>query len=495
MLYDVGERVDVTQGITTDTLGSVHAMRLLPAMTCLAGCAEPASAIRDADFVQARVDRDTLGDLDYAIETWVDVSGRAGADGAAPELLIVRPQAVREATGLLLYLHGNTGIDDEEDPALCDTNEAIEARDRFVYGWEAAARLIAERGASLVAPTNLWCDAWLGEGEADPVDTSHLGFAFLEAATEWAMAGGAGFDVQGPLVAWGSSLGGVGAALAAARLHGFEAVLVDSAPLDFSYQGQPAFSRTLHHVLGGGLRELPERYRAASPVALVEDGALEIPLMLVDNIRDEITHAAHGRAMRDALRAQYAAAGTRWADADLNHAAPGDSHHVQAGLRQTPALYVTARGLDFLFDGRRQLWAEAEAICTGCVVDAESGWAIAASAGAAARLEGEASLAFTPGAAVEFEASLIGVAALGLPAAALADDVVVARLRWTRGGDELAVESVYAGDLTDGEDVRTIGAHLAATQLALPGPALGGETFEVLAGDATVLADGVYVSW
>ena len=61
MLYDVGERVDVTQGITTDTLGSVHAMRLLPAMTCLAGCAEPASAIRDADFVQARVDRDTLG--------------------------------------------------------------------------------------------------------------------------------------------------------------------------------------------------------------------------------------------------------------------------------------------------------------------------------------------------------------------------------------------------------------------------------------------------
>jgi hypothetical protein len=460
------------------------------------------------DFVRVGRDEETWSFNGYVVEEWQDTSGALGADGLPASFTWMRPAEADASTGLLIYLHGSTAEDDGDDPSVCDPVVAEEARYRFLNGWGLAAHMAMQRGLSIVAPLDRWCDVWLGRGEEDEVGANHYGWDLLERSARWAIDGHGGVQIDGPVVAWGTSTGAIGAALAAARIPEVQAAVLDSGPIDFYDRTQTDFSRVLDHVLGGDPEEATERYAEDSPVALVQSGEITVPLLIATNAQDVITAPVHGENMRAALAEGYSPAGLRWGYHDFNHPAPGDTNHVQLGMRLVPWAYSSWVVLDFLLEGHRVQWVEAELDCPICEVGElalGTEWTKSASGGAAMLAPPEAGpgrvVSVIPPSEIPIGADAAAIAVLGVDdinAKTIADDTLVARLRWTLDGAELARSDVAFGDLTDGGDLTEIARHISVSRLEVPGgmPASSDVRVEVEAtGEAPLLVDAVVFTW
>jgi len=457
-----------------------------------------------SEFDRAEVNETTWAQVGYVVEEWVDNTGVLGADGVAPSLTWIRPAEDRPVDGIVLYLHGSTAADDSAEP--CDTEVAEIARERFLIGWGTAVYHATRNNLAVLAPVNRWCDVWLGLGPDDPVDTNHHGYSFLSRSLDWALSPSSGVDIDGPVVAWGTSTGAIGAGLAAARRDEVIAAVVDSGPIDLEDRTQFDFAATLVHILGGGPEAVPERYRENSVVALIEDGVLTKPIFGATNNQDDITAAVHGEELLAALEAAYDPAGLRYGWHDFNHPAPGDTHHVQTGLRPMPWTYVTPLLMSFFFDDARLQWSEAEADCDRCEVGAliaVGTWAETASGGAVmGALESDG-----PGVALSVippEAAsggpVTGTAVLGLGTLSTPIDpaTLAATVRWTVDGEIVASQTLTFGELDDGNDLRAAAEHVEKSTLALPGTyAAGSDTrFEVhAAGGGPLLIDAAVFSW
>lgn len=459
-----------------------------------------------SDFDLQSTDEETWASTGYRGEVWVDNTGVVGVDGQPASFTWIRP-AEGPVTGVLLYLHGSTAADDSADPADCPIEAAETAQLRFLVGWGVVPWLAMERGMAVLSPLNTWCDVWLGQGPDDPVDTSHHGWSMIERSLDWALGPHSGVGVDGPVVAWGTSTGSVGAALAAARRDEVLSAVLDSGPIDFEDRSQLEFAAVLQHVLGGSPEAEPERYRANSPVALIEDGLLTKPLFEATNAHDQITVPAHGQATLAAFQAAYDPAGLRYGWHDFNHYAPGDTYHTQTALRFLPWSYTASVLMDFLLDGVNIDWREAEDPCGGCTVGErlfEGDWPTAASNNAviiADTAEG-AGLIYSapPAAGVQPGDSPRGTAVLyandleGL----LQPEDQVATLRWLVDGAAVAEKPVYFGDLSVDSALSELSRHVEATTLAAPGVLPeGAEVFFQVetTGRALLLLDAVIYGW
>ncbi len=461
---------------------------------------------RPSGFVLQSADISTWASTGYRSEVWVDTTGVLGVDGQPASFTWIRPDE-GPVTGVLLYLHGSTAADDGADPSACSVEAAQTAQLRFLVGWGTAPYLAMERGMAILSPLDTWCDVWLGRGPEDPVDTSHYGWRLIERSLDWALGPESGVEVEGPVVAWGTSTGSVGAALAAARRDEVISAVLDSGPIDFEDRSQPDFAAVLRHVLGGDPADAPERYRASSPVALIEDGVLTKPLFEATNAYDMITMPAHGEATLAAFQASYDPAGLRYGWHDFRHYAPGETYHTQTALRFLPWSYTTSVLMDFLLDGLHLDWREAEDRCAACAVGAqlsEGDWAEAASNNAVIVTEpGEGpGLIYSAPPAAGIRPGDSPRATAVLYARDVEDRLrpedQVATLRWRVGGVVASERAVYFGDLSEDSALSELSRHVAATTLSVPGvlPEGAEVTFEVeTTGRSLLLLDAVIYGW
>ena len=442
----------------------------------------------------------------YVIEEW-EHDTLMGADGkTSPSVTWIRPAAEDQSVdGVVLYLHGSTGEDDSEGNPDCPLDVAEEARDRFIMDWDTLVHFATQRNLAVLAPVNLWCDAWMGQGpiDSDVPDHHHYGYSFIEESLDWALSSHSGVSVDGPVVAWGTSLGAIGAGLVATRRDEVTAAVVDSGPIDLDNQLQAAFVNTLEHILGDP-GTYPERYQENSLVALIEDGVLTKPLFAVTNAQDVITHPTHGESLQLALAAAYAPNDLRYTWHDFDHPSPGSTHHVQTGLPLMPTTYVTPLLLSFLLDEQHLKWVEAED-CTVCTLGepySTGGWAEAASRGVAIRTlvaDGPGTLIQARPPAGAVNGTVSGTAVIGLDE--LTEDVasttIAAVVRWVVGGVIVAERDITVGDLDHANNMPASAAQIEKSTLALPGAFTDPQTqFEVyVTGTVPMLVDAAVFSF
>ncbi len=418
-----------------------------------------------------------------------------GWDGQPTSFLLLAPEGGGEL-GLLLLLHGSVAVDDSLQPSRCSRDDLVFARARMMEEWQVLPWQAAAQGYAVLAPMNPWCDLWLGQGEADPVDTHHRGFELIEHGLSWLEDSDQhGLSITGTRLVWGTSTGSIGAAQVLARRDDFTGGVLDSGPVDFSDTTQPSYIEAVDHVIGDDAS-----WRAqVDPVALAAAGGLGGRVLQLGNDQDTVTSPSHLRAFEAALATGH---GGGWLSWDLDHPSPWPTHHVQGGLRPMPFPYFSLAALDWVADGGDAVWLEAES-CLDCAVGKAStgaGWAESAWSGVvrlaeAGDLPGELARFELPEgvpASAPVQASVV----LGLPGEGEANSLDLVELRWVVEGETVASKVVNGLQLDAGE-LASIDGHLAATQLALPPRAEGqGATLEVIfQGGAVVLVDAALLRW
>ena len=417
-----------------------------------------------------------------------------GWDDQPASFLLLRPEGEAEL-GLALLLHGSVAMDDGLQPSKCKREDMELARSRMVEEWQVLPWQGAQRELAVLAPLNPWCDLWLGQGEQDPVDTSHRGYEFIELGLDWLEGDQHGLDINGARVVWGTSTGSIGAAQVLARREDFQGAAFDSGPVDFSDSMQEAYLEAVEHVVGSD----QERRDSLDPVALAASGQLSGRVLQLGNNQDTVTSPTHLRAMEAALASGHEGGWQSW---DLDHPSPSTTFHVQGGLRLMPYPYLSEAALDWLLEGGEVAWLEAED-CGSCSVGTPSstaGWAENAWSGAVQVAEaGEA-----PGVMARFELPehvpddhpVQATVLMGLPGEGEVSDLELIELRWLVDGSPVATRTVNAQELATGE-LDEIDLHLQASRLGLPAREPGQRAvLEVgFQGGAVVLVDAALLRW
>jgi hypothetical protein len=460
------------------------------------------NAVLQSDFpgwTRTRVDDTTFAHWDALREDWEITPDWPGwfptLLGDDRRFQIVRPRAAVDgaAVPVLLALHG-AAIDDDSDPSYYAGNptETLCGAARAIAGSYAdlgtlLAPLALERGWAVVAPEGLWCDGWMGLGADDPADPAHhFGFVQLSEVKDFVDAGAAGFEPS-RWYAWGSSSGGNGALLAAARKGGFDAIVTDSAPCDWLVYWHTD-REVAEHVLGGPAFEadgvtpsvLYERYLADSCDTLVR--AIDTPVFHPWNWNDGLVAPGHSTQLDESLLSR----GARAFAYDFARFAPAGSYHTQTQSKTLPLAYVPAIAFEFL-EGRTVRWIEAEDACTDCdavrVRDAAEGseWDLFSHAGG------------------------VTLAGDGATVTAILDDApasyaltVVLRVDQGAAGSSLRIDAgpsttMEVAELVEGDeqDVVAVAQHTGSTTLA----ATSGEVALTLEGDAVVRVDAFALAW
>ncbi|GEM_PF-4376408 len=431
---------------------------------------------------------DTTTRPGFVRETWQSTDV-VDAEGQPGEFWWYRPIEGAE-TGLLLVTHGSTAADDSA--TACSVDAARTARSRVLEDWSLVTDIALDAGFAVLAPLDGWCDVWLGDGDADPVDTGHHGRSWLARSLAFVDEPASGVMASGRRAAWGTSTGAVGA-VQAATLTTLDALVLDSGPIDFSDTAQLDFRAVLDHVLGPEER-FPERWAERDPVRLLGSGALDAAVLIVSNAEDQITAASHAASAVSAL----SGTALTWAAHDMRHPAPGETFHVQAGLPLPPWGFYTEAWMSFALEGLDVAVQEAEVACADCVgaVTSEGLWTAASSGAEGRRSElGESGVVarFPVPDEVPEGVAVTVVAVLGVDLADIDDDTAVATLRWSGEADGQAL-SYGAFDVLDADSARLRSLYLSARRTL--DPAAPGAALEVAAlGPAPVVVDAAVFLW
>jgi hypothetical protein len=313
---------------------------LLVALGLAVGCAgdaPPDDSRPSSDPTLGAIQVETLEDLgwgNYSLTTWelgqtLDPPLRT-KDGAAPRVHLFGPADPPPGPPrpTLLWLHGGSlDKDSEANPtgiigycadehAHMTIQDAINASPLLVFA--------AMRGWVVVMPENTVCDGWAGEGEDDPVDTSHHGAVLARAAMALGQSGQLPWE-PGPRFIAGTSLGAP-AAVQMAISGEFAGLVVDSGAADevcfFADDQCSPLALTTRQAWGdhvfGGLPTLEgggadtaipttspqqDRYLQRSLVPMLQAGALSGPVVHIWSSEDNISIPNQHEGVEEAMRA------------------------------------------------------------------------------------------------------------------------------------------------------------------------------------------------
>jgi acetyl esterase/lipase len=396
---------------------------LLAVMACTGPDSDTGSTRPDPpgppDFVLSAEDRETYKAFETTLQTYTLNPKTADAydslfpdelqeDGELrdyrPTFYLLRPKDPEETPqAALFYLHGGTLADDSSFgtdgilPRHCDAESILGLTETKLQQRLMPLAMAAEKGWMVILPRNDWCDFWLGQGPQDPHAEWHYGGIHFERVLDFLADGKTGIALPERRFLWGTSAGGGAAAHLAARLGGFDALIVDSAPsnlfeyykhdpatLDFQFGGPPSDE-------DGEPTEFWPDYADASAHSLVSSGQLQIPVFQIWNSEDTLVPPVHAESLIAALEQSSIAFGSK----DLRHPSPGEKFHVQSTRASLPAAYTPAVLFSFL-EGATLSWQEAEGLCdveapspctlgTDVYNDEQSPLSVAALSGAAGR--------------------------------------------------------------------------------------------------------------
>lgn len=427
------------------------------------------------------------GELGYVVSTFevgADYARHAflTPDGSLPRFRVIWPEDGVVTGPLALHLHGGSAdADSDEDP------DGESNRCTGLYGSEQVDSTIANMGLAyliahlrgvLIVPENAFCDNWVGEASADPVDPEHGGYALAETAVEFVRYGCPELGLSdAPVVVSGSSLGGMGAADFVSNFPDVMGLISDSSPPnvaryvqeeDYSPYDLGVLQRRYEHLLGG-----PPFDEAGQPTDAYPgyvDLSLElsperftVPVFHLYNQRD----LASPFIQHEGTDAILAASGIRWMSYDVDHDAPPHGQLASAG-----ALYASWSALQFIA-GQEILVVECEE--QGGTTEVSS----AASKGEVARLSGAGTLC----------ATTIDVPA-GARLTAFLSGENVGSVTLSLGSDETNVDGAVLGyaNGTSGSVDAMLAAQVTTTT---DGP----QPFEIRSDGGTLRADVVVVDW
>lgn len=282
-------------------------------------------------------------------------------DGEPAHFLMAAPVLSEPdfARPILLLLHGGCmDVDNPEQP------EGVDGTCGTEYGRATAANVLlsdiahifAEKGAIIIAPENAACDAWVGEGDADPADTAHIGFALASFALDFVQNRQSDHVIdENALYVVGTSIGAQGSVWFARSTPGITALLFDSGSGDMvryyqedDYIDQALETRQarLDHVLGGPpyqdeLQSIEsewfERYHDLSIVRQLREGEWSIPVFQAWNNLDPLSPPSSN----DEMALELANAGVRTFNWDVSHTRP--IHGQLTSARLSPVIWAATR--------------------------------------------------------------------------------------------------------------------------------------------------------